>query len=82
VVWPWIFCAILLRTYLPAIKAPKQHTAYAHLPLDDAQLDVDADAEAGCYQCMNPAQQSLVHCLPSNHALLHISGNVTLNELK
>jgi hypothetical protein len=58
-----------------------QHTQYTDLPLD-AQLNVDADAEARAYQCMHPAQRPLIPRLPSNSVQLHIKGKVICARLK
>jgi hypothetical protein len=55
--------------------------AYASLPLD-AQLNVDADAAAGSFQCMYPAQRPVVPRLPSNPVQLHIAGKVVCARLK
>jgi hypothetical protein len=46
---------------------------YCAVPLD-AQLNVDADAEAGYYQCMYPGKRPFIPRLPSNHVQLHLSG--------
>ena len=54
---------------------------YHALPLD-VQLNVDADTEAGAYQCMHPAQQPLIPRLPSNPAQLHIAGKVVCACIK
>jgi hypothetical protein len=57
------------------------HTEYANLSLN-AQLNVDADAEAGTYQQQYPAQRPIIPRLPSNHAQLHIAGKVIPSKLK
>lgn len=57
------------------------HTSYTDLPLD-AQLNVDADAEAGYYQCTFPRHRPIIPRLPSNSVQLHISGNVICSKLK
>jgi hypothetical protein len=56
-----------------------QHTAYSNLPLD---ARMNADAEAGAYQCMHPARRPLIPRLPSNSVQLHINGNVICTLLK
>jgi hypothetical protein len=55
--------------------------AYETLPLN-AQLNVDADKEAGIYQCTFPLQRPIVPRLPSNRAQLHIAGKVIPSKLK
>jgi hypothetical protein len=57
------------------------HTPYSELSLD-AQLNVDADLEAGAYQCTYPAQRPLIPRLPSNPAQLRIKGKVICARLK
>jgi hypothetical protein len=57
------------------------HLPYGALPLEE-QLNVDADAKAGCYQCMFPAQRPKIPRLPSNPAQLHLSGQVICSKLK
>ena len=51
------------------------HTAFSSLSLD-AQLNVEADAEAEFYQCTYPAQRPLVPRVWSNAVQLHILGKV------
>jgi hypothetical protein len=51
------------------------------LPLN-AQLNVDADEEAGIYQQTYPAQRPQIPRLPSNFAQLHINGKVIPSKLK
>jgi hypothetical protein len=70
------------HTTLAHVKGHQDdHVPYDDLPLD-AQLNVDADAEAGYYQQMFPAQRPLIPRLPSNHAQLHISGQVICSHVK
>jgi hypothetical protein len=57
------------------------HIPYSDLPLD-AQLNVDADAEAGYYQCTFARHRPIIHRLPSNSVQLHISGQVICSKLK
>jgi hypothetical protein len=57
------------------------HLPYSALPLD-AQLNVDADAEAGYFQCTFPRHRPIIHRLPSNSVQLHISGQVICSKLK
>ena len=57
------------------------HTPYQALPLE-ARLNVDADMEAGSYQCMHPAIRPLIPQLPTNHAQLHLAGKVICSQLK
>jgi hypothetical protein len=57
------------------------HTAYSSLPLE-AQLNVDADAEAGYYQCSHHEQRPLIPRLPSNRVQLHITGKVISSKYK
>jgi hypothetical protein len=54
---------------------------YETLPLN-AQLNVDADEEAGIYQYTFPLQRPIVPRLPSNRAQLHIAGKVIPSKLK
>jgi hypothetical protein len=69
-------------TILTHVKGHQDdHRQYCDLPLD-AQLNVDADTEAGYYQCMYPAKRPLVLQLPSNGVQLHISGNVICSKVK
>jgi hypothetical protein len=49
---------------------------YAALPLN-AQLNVDANAEAGTYQHTYPVQRPLIPRLPSNRAQLNINGKLS-----
>jgi len=58
-----------------------EHTAYDHLPLE-AQLNVDADIEAGYYQCMHPSNWPVIPRLPSNLVQLHVLGKVVCSRLK
>jgi hypothetical protein len=51
------------------------------LPLN-AQLNVDADEEAGIYQHTFPLQRPIIPRLPSNRAQLHIAGKVIPSKLK
>ena len=51
------------------------HQDYSDLTLE-AQLNVDADTEAGAYQYQYPAQRPVIPRLPSNHVQLHLSGKV------
>jgi hypothetical protein len=55
--------------------------AHDTLPLN-AQLNVDADEEAGIYQHTFPSQRPIVPRLPSNRAQLHIAGKVVPSNLK
>jgi hypothetical protein len=57
------------------------HTLYEDLALK-AQLNVDADAEAGYYQTMHPANRPIIPRLPHNCVQLTISGNVISSKLK
>ena len=57
------------------------HQAYEDLPLE-AQLNVDADAEAGQYQYLFPAQRPLIPRLPHNRVQLRISQKVISSKLK
>jgi hypothetical protein len=57
------------------------HTPYHALSLE-AQLNVDADAEAGFYQCTYPALRPTTPRLPSNSVQLHIDGKVICSKLK
>jgi hypothetical protein len=57
------------------------HTDYASLPLN-AQLNVDANAEAGYYQCLHPKQRPIIPRLPSNRVQLHLDGKVIKSKLK
>jgi hypothetical protein len=61
--------------FLKHIKGHQDsHTDYSDLPLD-AQLNIDADTEAGFFQNTYPAQRPHIHQLPpSNHAQLHLKG--------
>jgi hypothetical protein len=76
-----------LRTFqfLPTLCHVKGHqdatTPYAALSLE-AQLNVDADAKAGLFQCMYPSQRPLIPRLPSNSVQLHIAGKVICARLK
>jgi hypothetical protein len=54
---------------------------YEALPLN-AQLNVNADEEAGIYQHTYPAQHPWIPCLLSNLAQLHINGKVIPSKLK
>jgi hypothetical protein len=69
----------------PSLLHVKGHqdddTQYCDLPLD-AQLNVDADTEAGYYQSMYPAQRRVIPCMPSNAVQLHISGDVICSHVK
>jgi hypothetical protein len=79
--------ALGLRTFTttPTLQHVKghqdNHAAYSDLSLE-AQLNVDADAEAGYFQCMYPAQRPLIPRLPSNHIQLHLDGKVVCSHLK
>jgi hypothetical protein len=57
------------------------HTPYSKLPLD-TQLNVDADTEAGAYQCTYLVQRPSIPCLPSKPAQLRIKGKVICARLK
>jgi hypothetical protein len=57
------------------------HTAYNNLSLE-AQLNVDADAEAGFFQSTYPAQRPLIPRLPSNHVQLQIDCKIIYSKLK
>jgi hypothetical protein len=57
------------------------HTLYEDLALE-AQLNVDADEEAGNYQTMYPAQRPIIPRLPHNRVQLHLSGKVISSKLK
>jgi hypothetical protein len=57
------------------------HQEYEALSLE-AQLNVDANIEAGLYQCMHPAQCPMIPWLPSNPVQLHIAGKVICARLK
>jgi hypothetical protein len=57
------------------------HTPYDDLNLE-AQMNVDADEEAGNYQLMHHAYRPIVPRLPNNRAQLHISGKVISSKLK
>jgi hypothetical protein len=57
------------------------HIEYDALPLD-AQLNVDADHEAGYHQTMFPAQRPLIPRLPHNRAQLCLSNKVISSKLK
>jgi hypothetical protein len=57
------------------------HTPYAGLSLN-AQLNVDADAEAGNYQSTHPKLRPIIPRLPSNKVQLHISGKVISSKAK
>ncbi len=50
------------------------HTLYEELHLN-AQLNVDADEEAGYYQSTYPARRPIIPRLPSNRVQLHIAFN-------
>ncbi len=57
-------------------------TMYDALPLK-AQLNIEANEEAGIYQYHTyPAQHPIVPRHPSNHAQLHIRGKVIPSNLK
>lgn len=51
------------------------NTLYAALPLE-AQLNVNADTEAGYYQCQNAVHWPIIPRLPSDCVQLHITGHV------
>jgi hypothetical protein len=57
------------------------HTPYDDLPLE-AQLNVDADHEAGYYQTMFPAKRPIIPRLPHNRVQLHLSNKVISSKLK
>jgi hypothetical protein len=57
------------------------HSGFADLSLN-AQLNVEADAEAGEYQQTYPSQRPIIPRLPSNRAQLHIRGQVIPSKLK
>jgi hypothetical protein len=57
------------------------HVAYERLSLN-AQLNIDADEEAGIYQQTYPAQRPIIPRLPSNRAQLHIGGKDIPSKLK
>jgi hypothetical protein len=67
---------------LQHVKGHKDlHTAYGNLP-SEAQLNVDADAEADFFQCTYPAQRPLIPQLPSNTVQLHLNGKVICASIK
>ncbi len=70
---------------LPTLQHVKGHqdsnTEYAALSLE-AQLNVDADVEAGFFQCTYPAQRPHIPRLPSNPVQLHLNGKVICARLK
>jgi hypothetical protein len=57
------------------------HTDYRDLSLE-AQLNVDADAEAGFYQSTYPAQRPLIPRPPTNHVQFQIAGKIICAKLK
>jgi hypothetical protein len=57
------------------------HTPYDDLPLD-AQLNVDADQEAGNYQQQFPAIRPQIPRLPHNRVQLHIHNKVISSKIK
>jgi hypothetical protein len=80
-----IIVSIRKLTLPPVLRHVKGHqdsqTAYASLSLE-AQLNVDADAEAGYYQDLYPAQRPIIPRLPSNRVQLHIAGKVISSKTK
>lgn len=76
-----------LRTmaHIPILQHVKghqdSHTAYRDLSLE-AQLNVDADAEAGFFQNTYPAQRPLIPRLPTNSVQLQIAGKTICTKVK
>lgn len=76
-----------LRTlkYNPLLAHVKGHQdseiPYERLTME-AQLNVNANAKAGYFQCMFLAQRPIVPRILSNHAQLHISGQVICFKIK
>jgi hypothetical protein len=80
-----ISCSLRTFMHSPLLQHVKghqdSHTAYVALPLE-AQLNVDANAKAGFFQCTYPARRPLILRLPSNDVQLHINGDVICSKLK
>ena len=70
---------------LPLLLHVKGHqdasTEYSSLSLE-AQLNVEADTEAGQYQCSHPALRPSVPRLQSNPVQLHLDGKVIPSRIK
>ena len=74
--------AMSLQVMFEHVKGHQDdHTAYENLSLE-AQMNVDADAEAGQYQCSFPAQRPRIPRLPHNRAQLYLSKKVISSKLK
>jgi hypothetical protein len=80
-----IVCTLHTMTIQPTLEHVKghqdDHIQYSNLPLD-AQLNVDADEEAGFYQEIYPQYWPVIPRLPHNRAQLHISGKVISSKIK
>ncbi len=80
-----IACGLRTMKQVPTLQHVKGHqdsnTEYAALSLK-AQLNVDADAEAGFFQCTYPAQRPQIPWLPSNPVQLHLDGKVICARIK
>ena len=80
-----ITCGLRSLSTTPILKHVKGHQdskmAYTQLPLD-AQLNVDADMEAGFYQCTYPGQRPVIPRLASNPVQLHIGRRVISSQIK
>jgi hypothetical protein len=74
--------AMTFNPILAHIKGHQDdHAIYEDLPLT-AQLNVNADKEAGYYQSMYPAQRPIIPRLPSNRVQLHIANQVISLKVK
>jgi hypothetical protein len=80
-----IACGLQTMQQLFTLQHVKGHqdsnTEYAGLSLK-AQLNVNADAEAGFFQSMYPGQGPSIPRLPSDAAQLHLNGKVICARLK
>jgi hypothetical protein len=74
--------AMPIQTIFAHVKGHQDdHCPYDLLPLE-AQLNVDADYEAGQYQMQHPAQRPMIPRLPHNRAQLHIDQKVISSKIK
>jgi hypothetical protein len=73
--------AMPIQTIFAHVKGHQDdHCPYDSLPLE-AQLNVDADYEAGQYQMQNPAQRPMIPRLPHNRAQLHNDQKVISSKI-
>jgi hypothetical protein len=74
--------ALLIDPVFEHVKGHQDnHHPYAYLPLE-AQLNIDANEEAGYYQATCPAHRPIIPRLPNNRAQLHITKKVISSKLK